>query len=615
MDENKNQLLNSNNERRWFRGSPLSLCYTELYKSASTGALFAKVKFMNVQPEQIKAVSFDIICYGIIRNEIGRIENYTIGNLEVDRNECFADSEIINIENNDTMAVDVILKSATAQNGQTWTNDEHESFKLPLKQNNISSYMGRYFEELKTEWAENGLKVERLLYAPIIKEDYWLCACGTLNWGVEDKCCECGAKLEWLAEVTDVSIRISNEDTLKRQSIRSEKSSSMSYDKLYKHRQQESFEYERKNALKHKNKKKVKIITGLTATLLIFVVLTLGVYFIITPASNYYTAVSLIHDGKYDEAVAELEKLDGYGDSEEQIKRAKYLKAEKLKTSSNFLEASNIFYALGDYNDSQQKYFETMYEYGEQQLSADNYITSLKVFRELGDYEGAAAKASESEKAALNAASKMFEERQYSNASEMFREIADITGNSEADDKAKLALRHEADKLYANGKYTDAIKIYQSLSGYDHIDVTLKKLNNLAKILSTSIHIGDDVSVWESVGLPCSYCHASDTLSYQFSFKANGLYEFNMYCSNHSGNTINKLLQGQYKIEDDKIYTLNHIGGNTKWVELATIENITSDNTEANKNAKMVVTNPFFTKSKSALTLYGNIADQNSSPI
>ncbi len=618
MDEEKDQLINSNNECRWFIGSPLSLCFTGLYKNSATGRLFAKVKFMNVQPEQIKAVSFDVICYGIIRNEIDRLEDFTIEDLEVNRNECFAESEIINIENNDTMAVDIFLKSVTAHDGQVWTNDENKEYKISLKQNNISSHMGRYFEQLKKEWTDKGYKAERLLYAPVIKDEYRLCACGTLNWGVEDTCCKCGADLEWLGEAADVSIRRNNEEIFKKQTLKSEKSSPASVDntdKLYQQRQKESQAYERRNALMRRNSKRFKVIAGLTAALLIVVALTLGVYYIIIPANNYYSAVSLIRDGKYDEAVEELEKLNGYSDSEEQIKRAKYLKAEKLENSANFVEASRIFADLGNYNDSQQKYKETMYRYGEQQFSAKDYISSLKIFKSLGNYEKSAAKASEAENAALDAASKMFVDKQYSDASELFREIADITDNPDAADKANLALQYEADKLYANGKYTDALKIYQSLSGYNHVDVTLNKLDNLVKILSTSIHIGDDVSVWESVGMPCPYCHSPDTLSYQFEFKTNGSYKFDMYCPNHSGTTVNKVLKGQYKIENDKIYTLEHTGGNTKWTVLATIENISMDSTVDNKNAKLVVTNPFNIKSKKSLTLYGNIVNQNSSPI
>lgn len=616
MDENENQLINSNNECRWFKGSPLALCYMGLYKSSTSGNLFAKIKFMNVQPEQIRAVTFDVICYGIIRNEIGKIENYSIKKLEINRNECFADSDIIEIENNDTMAIDVLLKNVTAHSGEVWTNEDDSMFNIPLKQNSISSYMGRYFNKLRTEWSEKRLKSERLLYAPCIKDDYWLCACGTLNWGVEESCCECGAELKWLTEATDVSLLRSNEEIFKKQSAKAEKSPTItpeSAEELYQQRQQKDLQYERKNALRHKNKKKVKIITATTAVLLALVALTLGIYFILIPASNYYNAASLIDEGKYDQAIEALEALNGYGDSAEQINRAKYLKAEGLEKSGNYSEASKIFSQLGSYSDSHQRYNAVMYEYAEQQYNANEYIIALKTFISLDDYEDSASKAKQAEQAAFDAAAKLLDEKEYTEASEQFLKISDITGSSKAIEQSNLALHKEADKLYNQNKYVDAIKIYQSISGYDHVDVTLNKLDNLTKILSTSIHIGDNTSVWESVGNPCAYCHSPDTLEYHFYFKANGLYEFDMYCPNHTEESINKVMNGQYKIEDDKIYTLQHIGGDTKWTELAKIENITSDSTVPNKNAKLVITNPF--SPKKTLTLYGNIVDQNSSPI
>ena len=67
-------------------------------------------------------------------------------------------------------------------------------------------------------------------------------------------------------------------------------------------------------------------------------------------------------------------------------------------------------------------------------------------------------------------------------------------------------------------------------------------------------------------------------------------------------------------IENDIIYSLTDDGNSAKWTKLANIENITSNSTVSNKNAKMVVTNPF-EKKGSPLILYGNIVDEKSSPI
>ena len=177
MDENKSQLINSDSAVRWFRGAPLVVCGINLYKNFDSDELFANIRFINIQPEKLKSITIDIICYGIIRNEIERIENYTYEHLNIERNECFGDITFIKIENPETMSVDIILKSAVDFDGEEWINDNLQHFDITLKQNSISSYMGRYFDKFKDLWIKKGLDGERLIYAPSIQNDYWLCVC------------------------------------------------------------------------------------------------------------------------------------------------------------------------------------------------------------------------------------------------------------------------------------------------------------------------------------------------------------------------------------------------------------------------------------------------------
>lgn len=617
MEEIKSQLINSNNEIRWFKGSPLAVCSANLYRNPDSGELFANIKFINIQPEKLKSITIDVICYGIIRNEIARIENYTFEHLDVERNECFGDITFIKIENPETMAVDVILKSAVDSEDEEWTNEESQPFNIPLKQNSISSHMGRYFSKFKDLWKEKGLAGERLLYAPLIKNDYWLCSCGTFNWNMEETCCKCGAELNWLEENTDVSALNREEDFLKRQNEKTEKPIAVSQEipqSINQPEQQTKSTAEPKSTFSHKSRKRARVLTTFSIVLIGLVIITLGIYYFLTPANNYYSAVSLISQGQYDQAIESLELLDGYRDSQEQICRAKYLKAENLQSSEHYYEAANIFNEIKDYSNSSEKYNECMYQYAEQKYSNKEYIEALEVFTDLSGYKDSAEKAEKAEKAVFNDASKLLENKKYSEASSEFLKIYNITKSAEALEQSNAALLKRADHLYNNYKYVDAIQIYESLSGYDHVDVTLKKLDSLRKILSTSIHMENDSSVWECDKQSCSICHMPETLLYEFTFRTNGTYEFKRYCPNHSGEPANITLSGQYKIEDDIIYDLKHNGGSTEWVKIAEIENITSDNTNPNKNAKMVITNPFV-EEDSTIILYGNIADEKSSPI
>lgn len=616
MNETNYKLINSNNEIRWFNGSPLVVCCSNLYKKDNSDKPLANLRFMNIQPESLKSITIDIICYNIIKNEIARVENYTFEKLNAERNQCFGDTIFIPIENTETMYIDVLLKSAVDSDDEEWINEDSQLFNIPIKQNSISSYMGRYFAKFRDLWLDKKLANDKLLYAPHIGNEYWLCICGTFNWSIENTCCKCGAELEWIAENTDVSAMHQNEGFLKRQSSKTEYPAPEIAENISK--QQESVPEAQTEHIKPPKEKKAKSKSGkkkftmFTAILIVLAILTFGIYYFLIPTSKYCQATALISEGKYDQAIEALTKLNGYADSENEILRAKYLKAENFLSSGRYLEAAEIFNQI-DYSNSQEKYSESMYKYGELLYSQQDYISSLKIFTSLYDYSDSSKQAQKAEKAAMDNACELFENKEYSEASELFLEIYSITQNADALEQANSASLCQANYLYQTNKYVEAIKLYDSLSGYDHVDVTLKKLASLKKILSTSIYVGESSSVWENTTMQCINCHAP-TLTYRFIFNDNGTYEFCRYCSLHDTEEDYQVIKGQYKIEDDIIYTLKHEGGSAEWVKFIEIENISLDDSVSSKNAKLVITNPF-DKNKTSISLFGNIIGENSSLI
>ena len=56
--------------------------------------------------------------------------------------------------------------------------------------------------------------------------------------------------------------------------------------------------------------------------------------------------------GKYDEAIAAFEALDGYADSEEKILQCHYNHAASMEKLGKFGEAAIGFYHAGDYRDA-----------------------------------------------------------------------------------------------------------------------------------------------------------------------------------------------------------------------------------------------------------------------
>lgn len=90
------------------------------------------------------------------------------------------------------------------------------------------------------------------------------------------------------------------------------------------------------------------------------ITIALVIKFVI-PYINYNSAVSLMEDGKYEEAIAAFEAMGDYKDSTDKIKDAQYDKAIDLMKSGKYEEAIAAFEAMDGYKYSKAKINECYY--------------------------------------------------------------------------------------------------------------------------------------------------------------------------------------------------------------------------------------------------------------
>lgn len=149
-----------------------------------------------------------------------------------------------------------------------------------------------------------------------------------------------------------------------------------------------------------KSSKTVKIAVIAAAVVLVLVIALL----VLRPSMKYNSALSLMEEGKYEEAIAAFELMDGYKDSAEMIKRCetgildnKYDAALVLMSEGKYEEAIAAFNAL-DHKDSKAKAEEcetalTEEKYNEalSLMSAGNYLDAGAILKAL-DYKDSAEK-------------------------------------------------------------------------------------------------------------------------------------------------------------------------------------------------------------------------------
>ena len=99
------------------------------------------------------------------------------------------------------------------------------------------------------------------------------------------------------------------------------------------------------------NKKIAKIVIPIVAAIILLVIV---LNTLVIPNIKYNNAVSLMNDGKYEEAISIFENLNGYKDSNEQISNCKYKIAIELVGDGKYEDAMSLVESLTGLDNKQQ---------------------------------------------------------------------------------------------------------------------------------------------------------------------------------------------------------------------------------------------------------------------
>ena len=204
MTEELTKLLEIKNDDMWFDGSPVMLRSMCLELDRLTGDMYTRVKFVNLKPEMLEEICFDVICFDEFRNTIGKIENVSFSGLDAERNDSFGYERKIPVPDIETRNMEYVLKSAAFSGGEKWVNNEHKHFDQKIEQQNIYSVQGDYNKQFMDICVRSGIDGTDLVLQPIFEKDYWLCACGAFNWSGDKKCSQCMVNREWLEKNTSI---------------------------------------------------------------------------------------------------------------------------------------------------------------------------------------------------------------------------------------------------------------------------------------------------------------------------------------------------------------------------------------------------------------------------
>lgn len=142
---------------------------------------------------------------------------------------------------------------------------------------------------------------------------------------------------------------------------------------------------ERKIALSKAKKKAKKITIIFTPIVAVIIVFIIVLNSVIIPNVKYNFAEKKMKSGEYKEAIAAFKELDGYKESEAQIKECNYLYATDFLNKKDYKNALIYFNECGDYKDTNNQVKKTKMEEAYILLDAKKYGEAYAILNEYGE--------------------------------------------------------------------------------------------------------------------------------------------------------------------------------------------------------------------------------------
>ena len=308
---------------------------------------------------------------------------------------------------------------------------------------------------------------------PTVAEPYWALCLATLKATAESAVIESDVPLNDLPEfkkyltLVDTQRQIACIKLAKQQEGAILKRKQVKEAEERKAKAQAEAEKLRKQAEERKAKITKITIAVLASVTAVIVAFCLILNTVIIPNNKYNTALSLMEDGKYEQAISVFKELGSFSDSQVKIVECntaildgKYNQAVSLMQNGEYEQALNIFEELNNYKDSQAKFNECntaildgKYAQAVSLMQNGEYERAISVFESLDSYKDSQAKIDECNTAILDG--------KYNNAI----------------------------SLMEDGKYAQARPIFESLDGYKD---SAEKINQiLAKCPLLNVSVGD----------------------------------------------------------------------------------------------------------------------------
>ncbi len=186
-------------------GAPVVIQAGALLKDNQTGKILAQIKFKNISPKNIQALTVRVMAQDISGKAVAGVDEFQYLDLDIQRGEEFGQKTPIILPNAIARSFSCQCLAAVFDDGTVWNwNQESAWAKLPspnLLSSKLDSALIEQYRRSTTKQAE---------YIPAAYKDLWYCTCGEINHKSEAACFACYSQKTVLASMLDVDTLKSN---------------------------------------------------------------------------------------------------------------------------------------------------------------------------------------------------------------------------------------------------------------------------------------------------------------------------------------------------------------------------------------------------------------------
>ena len=411
-----------------------------LLKDNQTGKTIAQLKFKNISPNTIRALTVKISATDVTGAAVAGVDNFQYLDLNVSRDGEFGQQTPIVLPDATARSFTCQCLSAVLGDKTIWNCTENTKWVPLPKPCALASKMGTPLaEQYKRD------TMPKAQYIPVEHDGLWSCACGAMNHANEQVCHSCRGSKAALFGALNIEKLQANKKK---------------HDDVIAAEKAAVAEAEKIRAAKTK---KIAVIVAVAIVLLIGVFVFTSE--VIVPATKYDNAISLMDEGKYEDAQEIFLELEDYQDAAAKYTECEWKKGLALYLSGERDQANQIFSKLMAGGQLYPEYVITAIDayWREEALKCIDAELYDSAISSADNTLGGSTVKDEVLEILYQKATSILAEEKYDDAEKL---VELLSGYKDADTLVNEAKYQEALSLLEAGSYDIAHSIFTSLTGY-----------------------------------------------------------------------------------------------------------------------------------------------------